>query len=85
MEEGKTLTVSSGAALTNQGGLQVDLGGTYSGTQPAGNPVTYQIGWDIDGDGNADETEYLPYGAIPSLEDVSKDADAQYTYTFDGW
>lgn len=85
VEEGKTLTVSSGAALTNQGVLQVDLGGTYSGAQPAGNPVTYQIGWDIDGDGSADETEYLPYGATPSHEDVSQDADAQYTYTFDGW
>lgn len=85
VEEGKTLTVSSGAALTNQGVLQVDLGGTYSGAQPAGNPVTYQIGWDIDEDGSADETEYLPYGATPSHADVSREQDTEYTYTFDGW
>ena len=83
VENGKSLINNSD--VTNNGTIQIDMGGTYSGPQPDGNKPAYQIGWDIDGDGIADETEYLAYGATPSHEDVSKEADEQYTYTFSGW
>ncbi len=43
---------------------------------------TYTITWNIDG---VETTEQLAYGATPSHENPSKEATAQYTYTFAGW
>jgi len=45
----------------------------------------YMISWDTDGDGEVDDTTEVAYGTMPSHADGSKDADAQYTYTFTGW
>ncbi len=42
----------------------------------------YTVTWVIDG---AETTETYEYGATPSHEDPEKAADAQYTYTFEGW
>lgn len=84
IESGKTLTVENGVTINNNGAIKVNNGGVYSGDQPA-NKVTYQIDWDTDGDGDADDTAYVAYGAMPTHDDGSKKADPQYTYIFTGW
>gem|GEM_PF-2496975 len=43
---------------------------------------TYTVTWVIDGN---TETETYAYGAMPTHADPTKDATAQYTYTFAGW
>ncbi len=43
---------------------------------------TYKITWVIDGEST---TETYAYGATPTHADPTKEADAQYTYTFTGW
>lgn len=85
IENGETLTVTSGVTLTNNGSIQVNQGGTYSGAQPSGNTVTYQIDWDTNGDGTVDDTTYVAYGQTPSHTDGSKEGNAQYSYQFTGW
>jgi len=46
----------------------------------------YTVTW-VDGNGNTLKTEELEYGATPSYsgDTPTKAADAQYTYTFNGW
>lgn len=85
IENSKTLTVTSGVTLTNNGSIQVNQGGAYSGAQPSGNAVTYQINWDTNKDGTVDDTTYVAYGQTPSHADGSKTGDAQYSYQFTGW
>ena len=85
IESGKTLTVADGVTLTNNGSIQVNQGGTYSGAQPSGNTVTYQIDWDTNGDGTVDDTTYVAYGQTPSHTDGSKEGNAQYSYQFTRW
>ncbi len=85
IESGKTLTVADGVTLTNNGSIQVNQGGTYSGAQPSGNTVMYQVDWDTDGDGTVDDTTYVAYGQTPSHTEGSKTGDAQYSYQFTEW
>ena len=93
VEEDNALTISAGEALINQGKIvnkgtiQVNVGGTYSGDQPETNKVQYEIGWDTDGDGTADENSFYEYGAslIYNGQTPSKNGDAQYSYEFTGW
>lgn len=93
MEENGVLTVGEGTSLINQGEIvnkgtiQVNMGGTYSGDQPETNKVKYEIGWDTDGDGTADENSFYEYGATLSYngQTPSKEGDAQYSYEFTGW
>ena len=42
----------------------------------------YTVTWIIDG---TEETEEYEYGAMPTHADPTKEATAQYTYTFSGW
>ena len=93
VEENSVLTVGEGTSLINQGRIvnkgtiQVNIGGTYSGDQPEANKVKYEIGWDTDGDGTADENSFYEYGAtlIYNGQTPSKEGDAQYSYEFTGW
>ena len=93
VEENSVLTVGEGTSLINQGRIvnkgtiQVNIGGTYSGDQPEANKVKYEIGWDTDGDGTADENSFYEYGATLSYngQTPSKEGDAQYSYEFTGW
>lgn len=93
VEENRVLTVGEGTSLINQGRIvnkgtiQVNIGGTYSGDQPEANKVKYEIGWDTDGDGTADENSFYEYGAtlIYNGQTPSKEGDAQYSYEFTGW
>ena len=93
VEENGVLTVGEGISLINQGEIvnkgtiQVNMGGTYSGDQPETNKVKYEIGWDTDGDGTADENSFYEYGATLSYngQTPSKEGDAQYSYEFTGW
>lgn len=93
VEENDVLTVGEGTSLINQGEIvnkgtiQVNIGGTYSGDQPETNKVKYEIGWDTDGDGTADENSFYEYGAALSYngQTPSKEGDAQYSYEFTGW
>lgn len=44
----------------------------------------YTITWKMD-DGSTIDTTTVAYGATPTHTDAVKNADAQYTYTFNGW
>lgn len=83
--EGTTLELSEGTKITNNGTIKVNNGGSYVGDQPDGNLVQYQIDWDYDGDSVADDTTYVPYGEIPSHNDISKAQTDKYYYVFTGW
>ena len=89
-KEGK-ITVSNGALLDNDGTIinngtiQVNMGGSYSGDQPTNNKVIYQIDWDTDGDGKVEKTEYVAYGDTPSPTKGSKEPTVDTVYTFTGW
>lgn len=84
---GASLTMQDGAAITNEATVEVQLGGSYTGSQPAPNPIDYEIGWDSDGDGDVDANQYYAYGETPVYEEETpeKAPDAQYTYQFTGW
>lgn len=43
IDSGKTLQINEGVAVTNNGKINVDDGGTYSGSQPAPNPISYRV------------------------------------------
>ena len=65
---------------------------TVSGTMPAEAvtvTVTYTINTYIitwkNNDGSTIDTTEVNYGAVPAHADASKEATAQYTYTFSGW
>nr|MBQ8244702.1 InlB B-repeat-containing protein [Oscillospiraceae bacterium] len=45
----------------------------------------YTIGWDFNGDGEAEDTTTVSYGAMPAYDAVKKKSDEKYTYTFTGW
>ncbi len=85
IENGKTLTVADGATLTVDGALHMDEGGAYSGTEPSGNSIAYQVRWDTDDDGAVDDTTYVPIGQTPSHADGEKASTAEEVYTFSGW
>jgi len=40
----------------------------------------YAVGWDTDGNGDVDETDYVPYGTVPTRADPARDY-----YDFAGW
>ena len=46
--------------------------------------IKYTITWKQD-DGTVIDTTSVEYGVTPKHDDPTKDADAQYTYTFAGW
>ena len=83
--DGAVLTVPDTVTLTNNGRILVNVGGTYTGNQPETTLVEYQIAFDTDGDGIADETNYYSYSAALNPTAPTKAGDAQYSYTFDGW
>lgn len=93
VEENNALTIDAGKAfinngkIENNGTIQVNIGGTYSGNQPEINKLKYEIGWDTDGDGTANEKSFYEYGAplIYNGQTPSKEGDAQYSYKFAGW
>lgn len=85
VESGKTLTVASGANLQNNGEVRINRGGIYAGSEPNGNPLSYQIEWDTDGDGTMDDSTYSPKGELPAHEDGEKAPDQQQVYSFEGW
>lgn len=76
---------SNSNVINNDGSILINIGGTYTGTQPNTNVVQYQIGWDNDGNGTIDENKYLSYGETPLHEDGKKQSDNQYYYEFIGW
>lgn len=82
---GYTLTLKDNQTLTNNGNIKVNIGASYTGTQPSGNPITYQISWDIDGDGIVDETNYEPYAQTISHQDGAKPSTEKYDYVFTSW
>ena len=83
VEDGKTL--NGGANITNNGTIQVNMGGSYDGDQPLNNKVIYQIDWDTDGDGEVEKTEYVAYRDTPSPTKGSKEPTVDTVYTFTGW
>lgn len=50
INSGKTLQINEGVAVTNNGKINVNDGGTYSGSQPAPNPASYQISFPTEKD-----------------------------------
>ncbi len=56
---------------------------TYTATYTP-NLRSYTITWKND-DGSTIDTTTVAYGTVPTHADATKAADAQYTYTFDGW
>ena len=46
--------------------------------------IEYTVTWKND-DGSVIDTTTVEYGVVPTHADVTKAADAQYTYTFAGW
>lgn len=79
------LTLKEDQQFTNNGTIKVNIGASYTGMQPLGNPISYQISWDIDGDGVIDETNYEPYAQTLSHQDGAKSSTEKYDYVFTGW
>lgn len=50
IDSGKTLQINEGVVATNNGKINVNDGGTYNGSQPTPNPVSYQISFSFDQD-----------------------------------
>ena len=50
IESDKTLQINEGVVVTNNGKINVNDGGTYNGSQPIPNPVSYQISFPFDQD-----------------------------------
>ncbi len=72
VEAGASLTVPTGVPLTNNGTIQVNMGGSYNGDQPEKNKVTYQIDWDTDDDGTVNDTTYVAYGETQPTRAAAK-------------
>lgn len=83
IEEG--VSIINDGMIVNNGKMRVNKGGSYSGNQPTGNKVTYQIDWDTNGDGTVDDTTYVAYGQTPSHAEGSKEPTLDTAYTFTGW
>jgi len=61
--------------------ISIDI--AEEGAEPDPEPETYTVTWIVDG---AETTETYEEGQVPSFKgSTDKAADAQYTYTFDGW
>ena len=56
---------------------------TYTATYTAARN-SYAITW-VDDDGTVIDTTSVEYGAVPTHDDLTKAATAEYTYTFTGW
>lgn len=83
--DGASLTVPDTVTLTSEGRILVNLNGAYTGKQPAGAPIQYQIAWDTDGDGTIDEQSYQAYDTVLNPAEPTKPGNAQYRYVFAGW
>ncbi len=78
-------TVQNDGTITNKGEVRINDGSTYIGTAPAGKALSYQIHWDTNGDGTADDTTYVLSGEMPAHADGSKEPTVDTVYTFTGW
>lgn len=78
-------TVQNSGTITNNGEVRINAGSTYTGTDPANRGLSYQICWDIDGNGAADDTTYVLSGETPTHTDGSKEPTVDTVYTFIGW
>lgn len=85
VKEGTTWEVPASVQIHNEGMIHVDLGAQYTGAQPSGNPLYYEIAWDTDGDGSIDDREYIAYGKTPSHADGEKASTTENVYEFIGW
>ena len=82
---------ASDEGVTNPlGNMFSNTGGTFTGT-PAVNTTyymkkihTYTITWKNE-DGSTIDTTTVEEGTVPAYDAPTKDADAQYVYTFAGW
>ena len=84
---GKDRTLTNEGNIINKGNIQINIGGSYIGSQPGTNKVKYEIGWDTDGDSTANENGFYEYGTplIYDGQTPEKQEDAQYSYEFSGW
>lgn len=84
---GKDTTLTNEGNVVNEGNIQVNVGGTYTGMQPQTNKVKYEIGWDTDSNGISDKTDFMEYGTplVYDGQTPEKQGDAQYSYEFSGW
>ena len=71
--------------ITNNGAIYINMGSSYTGTEPKVNGVSYQILWDVDGDGNSDDTTYVLSGQTPTHSNSDKEPTVDTVYTFTGW
>ena len=84
-------TITNNAAIANNGTIDNsgeifgNAGSSFTGSDPSGGSITYQISWDTDGDGTIDDTTYVSSGATPSHADGSKASTVDTVYTFTGW
>lgn len=71
--------------ITNQGKVLINLGSSFTGTAPSTGLLSYQMCWDVNGDGSVDDFTYAQSGEMPSHTDGSKDPTVDTVYTFTDW
>lgn len=80
-----TITNNGSITISNSGKILMNFGSTYSGNAFSGGGLSYQILWDLDGDGVTDDTAYVSAGDTPAHADGSRAATESTVYTFTGW